>query len=216
MQPSPNASLKRDTSAMLRLETAAMLWGFLFLALAAYSIKCAITAKKFKAPVVVTLAEFLKLQPTEGWYTIKNVRLDMAHTVNWEENNVTIEVNAPLMGLPKSAPQIFATLKDPKVLSAYIDHGYAQRKGPAEAQAFMAQHADVFRAQQRDISGLVSVGKRDPMGEWQKAGVEPATVVCIEDGWAPNPTLAYVGILTGLGLGALCFGYVHRARARRN
>ena len=211
MQNNQSPQLKRDNSHLFRLETAVLLWGFLFLALVAYSVKCAITANKFKAPTVLTLAEFVQKQPKEGWYTIKNVRLDMLHTVSWEENNVPTEVNAPIMGLPRSAPQIFATLKDSKTLSGFIDLGYAQRKGQAEARAFIQQHNDVFH-QQKDVSGLVSVGKRDPLGEWQKAGVDPATVVCIEDGWSPNPNLAYAGVVIGLVLSALCFGYVRKAR----
>ncbi len=213
MHTSPTVRLCYLRRGAYTADTVAMLWLLLFLVLVGYGIKLYLTSSAYKAPVVVSLAEFVKQEPKSGWYTVKDCQLDMAHTVNWEENNVTIEVNAPILGLPRSAPQIYASLTDSKTLSAFVDLGYARKKGPAEARSFVQQHYDVFH-QRKDVSGLVTVGKRDPMGEWQQAGVEAATVVCIEDGWQPNFKGAYAAIGIGLAMCGVCVAVIVRARRR--
>ena len=141
--------------------------------------------------------------------------LDVGKAVYRDENNVPIVVYAPLRsanGNASAASEIYVTLKDPKTLSGFLDMSYARRNGgePA-AQNYARQHRDVF-LQKRDVSGLVYFGRRDPVGDWAKVGLDAANITFIEDGWSPNPGLGYTEITSGFVLSLICLGMIRKGR----
>jgi len=189
------------------------LYGILSLFLLGFGIKTLIDAHGKTAPIPITIEEFRRTHPAPGWYTITGAWADVTGSVYWEENGVVIDVYAPLSNVKNgSKSDIYVELTDSKTLSAFIDMGYARKKGgESAAREFRQAHRDVFR-QQRDFSGLVTVGVRDPMGEWSKLGIDATNVIMIEDGWKPGTTKGVVCTLIG-GLSALfCFGVLVRAR----
>lgn len=192
------------------------LFGFLLLIPAVFltgaGVKAWIAMAQYKEPITVTYAEFAKKMPNSGWYTVTGAMVDVSRAVYWEQNGVCVDVFAPLIPLngqytPLSRfPDIYVEVDDSRTLTAMIDSKYAHRsRGEQGEREYVNQHRDVFW-QRRDVSGLVSLGRRDPMGEWSRLGINAATVTFIADGWKPNALLAYGGTLSGLALSLLCIG----------
>lgn len=191
--------------------------GFLFfivaLAIIGVGVRIVLIASSNSTLSTLTYSEFAHKMPKSGWYRVTGTVLDVAHSVYWEENDVPINVYAPvrpLTGKDTAPDEIYVELTDSKTLSGFLDMNYARRKGgDAAAQRFAQAHRDVF-LQKRDISGLVTFGHRDPMGEWAKVGLDAANVTFIEDGWKPNQGLGYAGCVTGLVLALICIGLMRR------
>lgn len=181
--------------------------------------KAGLAAAQYKTPTVASYTEFARTMPKSGWYTITGGTVDVRKSVYWDENGVCVDVYAPLLpadGNGRAAADIYVEIDDPATLSAFQDMTYARRKGgQAEAQRFMAQHMDKF-VQRRDVSGLVSYGHRDPLGEWSKAGLDAATTTFVADGWKPNPTFGYVGTAAGVVLTALALWLLAKQRSITN
>ena len=175
-------------------------WGLFLLVPAVYfflsGVKAWMAAAQNKAPTVVSYVEFTRRVPTAGWYTITGCVVDLTHSVYWTENNVCIDVYAPLLpgnGRSRDGSDIYVEIDDPSTITAVQDSSEARKRGgPSEANLPAAA------PQRRDVSGLVSFGSRDPVGDWSKAGVNAATTTFIYDGWKPNPTYGYVATLAGL------------------
>ncbi len=189
------------------------LLGFLFLFPALFAlgagIKVCIASLKNPRATEITYADFSKLAPKNGWYTIKNVTTDVTKSVYWEQNGVCIDVFAPVSDSKvavNSAVDLYVEISDSKTLSAFQDMKYARRdSGENGARKFVRDHASTF-LQKRDISGLVSFGHRDPMGEWSKAGLDAANITLIEDRWKPNLPGGLAGAAFGLISLVLCIG----------
>jgi hypothetical protein len=133
--------------------------------------------------------------------------MDVKRSVYWEQNGVCISVFAPLTpssGYTVADPDIFVELSDPKTLGAFLDLSYARKKdGEAGAVKFISQHGDIF-VQKRNVSGLVTFGHRDPIGDWAKAGLDASNTTFVEDGWRPNQILGYGCTAVGIVLTILC------------
>jgi hypothetical protein len=180
-------------------------WGFLLLIPSLFLLtsgaKALMAMMQYKAPKVVSYAEFTKTMPKSGWYTIKGGAVDVRKAVYWEQNGVCVDVYAPLQpvtGGANHSNDIYVEIDDPKTLSVFQDLTYARKKeGEAGAQRFIAKHIDTF-LQHRDVSGTISYGHRDPLGEWSNAGLNADTLTFVDDGWRPNPLLGYAG--TGVGV----------------
>ena len=185
-------------------------WGLLLLAPALYLLiaggKAWLESTQNKTLTVVSYAEFVKRMPKSGWYTITGGMVDVRKSVYWDENGVCVGVFAPLQpadGSSRNSADIYVEIDSPATLSVFQDMTYARKRGgDAGAQSFMAQHMDIF-VQRRDVSGLVSYGHRDPIGEWARAGLDAATITFLEDGWKPNLLFGYIGTATGAVLTAL-------------
>ena len=174
----------------------AMLIGIPSFFLAYYGIKMWVDMAQNPKPIPITLAEFQRNPPKSGWYVIKGCEVNLIKSVFWEQNGVCVEVFAPIS--PNSAgASIYAEIATPSTLNLLQDMTYARRKGgEAGVRNFTSKHLDML-IQRRDVSGIVSFGRRDPLGELAKAGLQADSTTFIEDGWLPNPLMAYGGSLGG-------------------
>lgn len=208
----------------MNARSGASLWGFLLITPAIFLLFAGVRAWQAmtgnQVPSVVTYAQFVQKMPQSGWYTITGAVVDVTKSVYWEQNGVCVDVFAPLQpanGAFSRSPDVYVEIDDSPTLSAMIDMNHARHNGGEQAaRTYVAQHRDIF-LQRREISGLVSYGRRDPMGEWSQAGVNAATVTFIADGWKPNPLLSYAGtglgaLLTLLSVGLLIKGWLASRR----
>ncbi len=203
----PTTSSRFRSSACrggITMKPLAFLLLFPCLFLGACGIKVLYTSTQFRSPTTLTYDQFVKQSPKSGWYTITGAEVDIANSVYWDESGVSVYVYAPLRSSRGGETDIYVEVTDHKTQAAFQDLTYARKKGgDAGAREFASRRRDIF-FQKRDVSGLVSFGRRDPMGEWSRAGLDAANTTFIEDGWKPNPALGYVGTIVGLILSALC------------
>jgi hypothetical protein len=94
-------------------------------------------------------------------------------------------------------------MQDRKNVSGIEELDAARRKGPAEERQYIANNQDICN-QKRDISGFVSFGRDAHAEIYEKAGVDAKAAVFIEEGWNPNPELAYGGFVAGLIMWGIC------------
>ncbi len=197
--------------------------GILFLVPALFVLgmgtKNVVTSSRNSICTTLTYSEFAKQMPKSGWYRITGTVLDVAKSVYWEENGVPIDVFAPVRptsGRDTASGDIYVELTDPKTLSGFMDLNSARKSGgEVGARNFAMQHKDIF-LQKRDISGLVTFGHRDPVGEWSKLGLDAANLTFIEDGWILKIGQAYFETVMGLVFTLICIGMMSKkVRDRR-
>jgi len=196
--------------------------GILFLVPALFvlglGIKNMITSSRNSVCTTLTYSEFARQLPKSGWYKVTGTVLDVANSVYWEQNGVPIDVFAPVRpvtGRDTAAGDIYVELTDPKTLSGFMDLNSARRSGgEVGARNDALKHTDVF-LQKRDISGLVTFGHRDPVGEWSKLGLDAANLTFIQDGWIPKTSLAYFETVVGLVFVLTCIGMMSKKHRYR-
>ena len=176
----------------------AMLIGIPSFFLTYYGIKMWVDMVQNPKPIAVTLAVFQRNPPKSGWYLIKGCEVNLTKAIYWEQNGVCSDAFAPISpnnAAGSAGANIYAEISDSSSLTLLQDMIYARSKDGG-ASKFISQHLDKF-IQRRDVSGIVSYGRRDPMGELSKAGLQADATTFIEDGWQPNTFTAYGGSLGG-------------------
>jgi hypothetical protein len=173
------------------------------------------TALKNRAPLEITVAEYLKTKPDAEWVVLQDAQLNLLEAARRERLGKITEVFIPVRApddAGKGAVHILMSTKNEDILTALHD---MEKSGGSTKEALEAasRHADKL-FMRRDVTGLIQFGiDSDTKTRNKLAGLQmnlAKDFVILEEGKAPEMGLS-IGML---GLGVLVGFFMLRGAAR--
>lgn len=162
-----------------------------------------------RAPTRMTMDQFLREKPNEGWFHLQGCFLDVADgSVQTESGEVT-SVYVPVYSVndPKQdAIHLLLSTNDPQILSTIAEAAkQPARMTPAQTLAYAFKNKNRLWVK-RDVEGMIQFGlDSDDKTNGKLTDINKTLApdwVILEDGKKPAPGLGALEMLGGLALGA--------------
>ena len=188
---------------------------------------------RYRAPVEISYADFVKQKPAAGWFHIKNCVFNVYRAVHFYEKNKAgaendtsgiTEIYVPAQG-PKDAQfpgqhpnvSLLVITRDPEILSTYRELGDI---GPNDGRAetyFLKNKNKIYA--KRDVEGMVRAGLSSLSSDEAKqlqTNISPidSDFVTLEEGKRPTFGAGLLMLLAGFALlvGQILFYIARRGR----